>query len=148
MLGDVSLREAFAFVDVVFERDGRRLLDHVSDHIHAGATTALIGDSGSGKSTFLRLLNRFAEPTSGTITFDGIPLADHDVHALRRRVGLVAQRPTMLTDRVDTELRVGGAPLSDSASDDLLTRVGLEHLAMDPYPVASNSASRWRGPWP
>lgn len=65
--GRVVLAEAFSFQGVVLERDGHRILDGVSDHIHKASTTAVIGASGSGKSTFLRLLNRFEEPTRGSI---------------------------------------------------------------------------------
>jgi putative ABC transport system ATP-binding protein len=112
----VPLREAFSFNDVVLERDGRRILDGVSDHIHAAATTAVLGHSGSGKSTFLRLLNRFEEPTQGAILLDGEPLGSYDVHALRRRVGLVAQRPTMLTATIGDEVALGGAELGASTA--------------------------------
>jgi putative ABC transport system ATP-binding protein len=138
------LREAFTFVDVVLERDGRRLLDGVSDHIHAGATTALVGDSGSGKSTFLRLLNRFEEPTSGSIVFDERPLAEHDVHTLRRRVSLVAQRPTMLTTSVGDELCVGRSDLETARIDQLLEQVALAHIAHDRDPRSMSGGEQQR----
>ena len=127
----MALAEAFSFDDVALERDGRRILDGVSDHIHKGATTAIIGASGSGKSTFLRLLNRFEEPTEGRIRLDGRPLESYDVHALRRRVGLVAQRPTMLTPSVGQEVRVACPDLTDAAVLQLLQRVALQDVALD-----------------
>lgn len=127
----MPLSDAFAFDSVVLERDDRRILDGVSDHIHGGATTAIIGASGSGKSTFLRLLNRLEEPTSGSIAFDGQLLDSYDVHDLRRRVGLVAQRPTMLTPTVLEELRVAAPELSEEAAQALLGRVALEEHALD-----------------
>lgn len=123
--------EAFTFEDVVLERDGRRILDGVTDHIHPGSTTAVVGASGSGKSTFLRLLNRFEEPTSGTIRLDGQPLESHDVHALRRRVGLVAQRPTILTSTIGAEVRVARPELSDEEVRGLLAKVALSEMALD-----------------
>jgi putative ABC transport system ATP-binding protein len=127
----VPLREAFTFNDVVLERGGRRILDGVSDHIHNAATTAVLGHSGSGKSTFLRLLNRFEEPTQGVVLLDGTPLADHDVHALRRRVGLVAQRPTMLTSSIGQEVRLAQPDLDDAAVEMLLERVALTGVRLD-----------------
>lgn len=123
--------EAFTFAGLVLERDGRRLLDGVSDHIHRAATTAVVGPSGSGKSSFLRLLNRFEEPTQGLIEFDGRPLASYEVHALRRRVGLVAQHPTMLTDSIGAELRVARPELDDRSVQALLERVALPDVAVD-----------------
>jgi putative ABC transport system ATP-binding protein len=113
---------------VSFEADGREILRSISDHIHEGHVTAVVGPSGSGKSTLLRLLNRFEEPTSGRVLFRGLPLPDLDVRDLRRRVGMVAQRPTMLTDRVVDEVRVGAPALTDHQVEALLERVALGHL--------------------
>lgn len=126
----MALAEALTFHDVVFERAGHRILDGVSDHIHRGETTAVVGSSGSGKSTFLRLLNRFEEPTEGSILLEGRPLDSYDVHALRRRVGLVAQRPTMLSETIGQEIRVGRAELDDEAVVRLLERVALPDVAL------------------
>lgn len=123
--------EAFTFDHVVLARSGRRILDGVSDHIHWAATTAVVGPSGSGKSTFLRLLNRFEEPSEGSIDFDGQPLVAYDVHDLRRRVGLVAQRPTMLTPTIGEELCVADPTLSDRDAEALLGRVALPHVDLD-----------------
>lgn len=126
----MALAEAFSFAEVVLERDGRQILDGVSDHIHTAQTTAVIGASGSGKSTFLRLLNRFEEPTRGTILLDGRPLDSYDVHALRRRVGLVAQHPTMLTGSIGEEVRVASPALTDAEVERLLERVALGGLPL------------------
>ena len=123
--------EAFSFDGVVLERDGHRILDGVSDHIHSAATTAVIGASGSGKSTFLRLLNRFEEPTQGRIRLDGQPLGSFDVHALRRRVGLVAQHPTMLTPTIGQEVRVARPALTDAEVHQILERVALADMPHD-----------------
>jgi putative ABC transport system ATP-binding protein len=127
----VVLAEAFSFEGVVLERDGHRILDGVSDHIHVASTTAVIGASGSGKSTFLRLLNRFEEPTRGSICLDGHPLESYDVHALRRRVGLVAQKPTMLTPTIGQEVRVANPGLTDADVHQLLERVALADMTTD-----------------
>ncbi len=123
--------EAFTFQDVVLERAGHRILDGVSDHIHWGQTTAVVGSSGAGKSTFLRLLNRFEEPTAGSILLDGRPLDSYDVHALRRRVGLVAQRPTMLSETIGEEIRVARPELEDEQVLQLLERVALPDVGLD-----------------
>jgi putative ABC transport system ATP-binding protein len=126
--------ELFTLDAVSFVVTGRAILDDVSDHIHEGHVTAIVGPSGSGKSTLLRMLNRLEEPTSGRILFRGVPLPELDVRQLRRRVGLVAQRPAMLTDRIDTEVRVGESALTDDAVDSLLTQVGLDHIERERHP--------------
>ena len=126
--------ELFTLEGVTLEVDGRTILQSVSDHIHEGHATGIVGPSGSGKSTLLRLLNRLEEPTSGQIRFRGVPLPELDVRELRRRVGLVAQRPAMLTERVDDEVRVGAPSLTDDEVGELLARVALGQLDADRRP--------------
>lgn len=126
--------ELFTLDAVGFEVDGRAILHSVSDHIHQGHVTAVVGPSGSGKSTLLRMLNRLEEPTSGRVLFHGVPLPDLDVRELRRRVGMVAQRPAMLTARVEHEVRVGAPALTDAEVDALLDRVSLGHLERTHHP--------------
>lgn len=126
MLPDV----AFTLDGVVVERGSTRVLNGITDHLHRAATTAVIGPSGSGKSTFLRLLNRFEEPSRGVIRLDGEPLPALDVHALRRRVGLVAQHATMLEPTVGQEVRVARPGLTDSQVRALLERVALPDLGL------------------
>jgi putative ABC transport system ATP-binding protein len=115
----------FALRGVTVRRGDAVLLDAVTADIPAGACTAVAGPSGAGKSTLLRLLNRFLDPTAGTVAFRGGPLDGYDVLALRRRVGLVAQQPVLLTDRVATELRVGRPDLTDAGAADLMRQVAL-----------------------
>ncbi len=116
---------AFALEQVTLRRGDAVLLDGVTCEIAAGACTALIGSNGAGKSTLLRLLNRLDEPTSGVVRFHGEPLPDLDVLALRRRVGLVGQRPVLLTDRVLDDLRAGRPGLTEEEGTALLARAHL-----------------------
>lgn len=70
---------------------GRPVLHDISLHVKPGETIAFVGESGAGKSTLLSLLPRFYEPTSGTITIDGMELSEMTVESLRRQIGLVSQ---------------------------------------------------------
>jgi putative ABC transport system ATP-binding protein len=115
----------FVLDRVGVRRGGAVLLDEVAATIAAGRCTAIVGPSGAGKSTLLRLLNRLIEPTSGRVLYQGTPLRDLDVLALRRRVGLVGQRPTLITDTVLEELRVGCPELTEAEARDLLAEAGL-----------------------
>jgi putative ABC transport system ATP-binding protein len=118
--------EGFRLEQVSVNRGPATLLAQVSASIPAGHCTAVTGPSGAGKSTLLRLLNRLTEPTAGRITLDGVPIAELDVLALRRSVGLVAQASVLLTDRVVDEVRVGRHDLPEAGVAELLERVGLE----------------------
>ncbi len=118
--------EGFRLEQVTVTRGPATLLAQVSASIPTGRCTAVTGPSGAGKSTLLRLLNRLAEPTTGRITLGGVPIAELDVLALRRSVGLVAQAPVLLTDLVLDEVRVGRRDLPEAGVVELLARVGLE----------------------
>ncbi|MFN7166763.1 MAG: ABC transporter transmembrane domain-containing protein [Pannonibacter sp.] len=88
--GPVSIR----FENVSFSYGGgRKVLDNVSFEIEAGKTTALVGPSGSGKSSILRLLMRFHEPDGGRILIAGAPLTAYPLGALRRAIALIPQEP-------------------------------------------------------
>ncbi|MER7450416.1 ABC transporter ATP-binding protein [Nocardia beijingensis] len=114
------------------------VVDHVSaDHASTpvlieaeavfarGACAAVTGPNGAGKTTLLRLLNRLADPTSGRILLDNTPITHLHVLELRRRVGLVPQHPTLLTDTVADEIRLARPGLPTPRLDELLARVGL-----------------------
>ncbi|MCW2945611.1 MAG: transporter [Actinoallomurus sp.] len=113
-------------LDAVSVRRGvALLLDDVTATIRAGECTAVTGPSGAGKSTLLRLLNRMLEPTAGRVILQGTPLPALDVLDLRRRVGLVAQRPTLLTGQVLDEVRVGRPDVPPEEVRSLLAEAGL-----------------------
>ena len=122
---------AFELDSVVLVRGGRRILDGITASLPRAAATAVVGPSGSGKSTLLRLLNRFEDPDTGTVRLDGTDVRDLDVLALRRRVGLLAQSPVLLTATIADEVRVGAPALADAAVRGLLDRVALGEMALD-----------------
>lgn len=71
--------------------NGDRILDDVTLRIGAGESVAFIGRSGAGKTTALRLVNGLAKPAGGELLVDGVPLARHDLVALRRTIGYIIQ---------------------------------------------------------
>lgn len=95
--GDISLpvgavRGELDFKDVTFAYNGRSpIIKNLSLHIPAGKTIAIVGSTGSGKSTLVKLLLRLYEIQSGTITLDGIELRDLKLRDLRACMGLVSQ---------------------------------------------------------
>lgn len=96
----------FRLEGVTSVRGGRRVLRGVDLSVPAGRVTALLGPSGAGKTSLLRLLNRLDEPTGGTVLFRGRPVPAWEVDRLRRRVGFVFQEPVMLAGSVADDLRV------------------------------------------
>ena len=96
----------FALESVICRRAGRTVLADLTLEM-TQATTALIGPSGAGKSTLLRLLNRLADPDSGTVRYRGRDVRDYDVLTLRREVALVPQLPALLAGSVAENVSYG-----------------------------------------
>jgi putative ABC transport system ATP-binding protein len=108
---------------------GKVLVEDATFELLAAETLAIVGPSGSGKTSLLRLLNRLDEPSSGTVYLDGLDYRQIVPRDLRRRVGMVMQRPYLFPGTVADNLRFGprqrGEVLSDARIEELLTGVGL-----------------------
>ncbi|MDH4048652.1 MAG: ABC transporter ATP-binding protein/permease [Gammaproteobacteria bacterium] len=89
-LGDVRGRIEFQHVNFAYG-NGERVLHDIDVAIDAGSTIAFVGQTGSGKSTLIKLLLRFYQPDSGRILIDGQPLDSVSLDSLRRKIGLVSQ---------------------------------------------------------
>ncbi|WP_231480516.1 ATP-binding cassette domain-containing protein [Thiomonas sp. FB-Cd] len=85
----------------------RPVLDGVSLHVRAGESLALVGPSGAGKTTLMRLVPRLLEPTSGRLLLDGIPLRDWRLHSLRQQIAYVGQDVMLLNDSVAANVSFG-----------------------------------------
>ena len=93
----------------------RMALEDISFEARPGTVTAIVGRSGSGKTSLVRLVPRFYEPTSGTITLDGIPLSDYRLADLRRQIALVGQKVMLFDDSVAANI----AYASDATPEEL-----------------------------
>ncbi|KAL3465727.1 P-loop containing nucleoside triphosphate hydrolase protein [Aspergillus heterothallicus] len=93
-----------------------KVLDDLTLEFEAGKITAIVGSSGSGKSTILALISRWFNPDSGTISLDGQYLQDFNIRWLRRHIGSVQQEPVLFSDTIFTNVSHG---LSGTESDRL-----------------------------
>ena len=116
-----------------YQRENRRILDTVSFEVEQGETMVLLGRSGSGKTTALRLINRMLEPSSGAVLLAGRNVAEMDAIALRRKTGYVIQELGLLPHWT-VEQNVGLVPRllewplekQRERARELLQQVGLE----------------------
>jgi ATP-binding cassette subfamily B protein len=111
-------RGEIAFADVRFSYPSRPeslVLDGVSFRVRPGEKVAIVGPSGAGKSTIFHLILRFYDPTSGVITFDGLPLVDVEPLALRRRIALVPQDTAIFAASIGENIRFGRPEASEAA---------------------------------
>lgn len=92
-----------AFNDVSFRYPGSQdcVLEHIDFTAKPGQTTAIIGSTGSGKSTVIKLVERFADVSEGSITIDGIDIRDLSLHALRGQLGYVPQKAFLFSGTVE-----------------------------------------------
>ncbi len=113
--------------------DGQTLVADVSIEVRAEEVFVVFGPSGSGKSSLLRLLNRLDEPTGGTVYLDGTDYRTIDPRTLRRRVGWVPQRPTLIEGTVAENVAWGPTlrdePVDEARLHELLDRLGLSGFA-------------------
>ena len=123
----MSEPRAFEFERVTVLRAGRRVLDQVVAAIPAAGITVVSGPSGAGKTTLLRLCNRLEVPDEGAVSYRGQRLDELDPLALRRRVGMVFQRPTPFPGSVADNLAVAHP---DAGAEEL--SAALNRVALDP----------------
>jgi putative ABC transport system ATP-binding protein len=113
--------------------DGVAIVNDVSMEVLRGELLGIVGASGSGKSSLLRLLNRLDEPTSGTVYLEGVDYKAIAPRELRRRLGMVTQRPFLFPGTVASNLQFGpqqrGEVLPDEAVHGLLRQVGMDGFA-------------------
>ena len=133
-----------SFENVGFSYDGRPAVEAVSLRVPAGQTVALVGGTGGGKSTLLKLLLRFIDPASGRILFDGVDIAALDPVALRHAIGYVAQEP-FLTDGSVADNIAYGEREPDAARVEAAARAAEAHDFIAAMPLGYASAVGERG---
>jgi ATP-binding cassette subfamily B protein len=139
-----GLRGELRFEGIGHDYDGRVALQGIDLHVPAGSTVALVGGTGGGKSTLLKLLLRFLDPKTGRITLDGADLAAVDPAALRRVVGYVAQEP-FLTDGSVADNIAYGERQPDRARVEAAARAAEAHDFIAALPAGYDSPVGERG---
>ncbi len=110
--GEGAFRGRIEFDGVTFAYDGEtRVLEDVSFVVEPGEKVALVGATGSGKTTAVSLLMGFYQPQHGVIRVDGRPLAEWDIRGLRRHIGLVLQDPFLFSGSIASNLALADATL-------------------------------------
>jgi len=118
--GDVSFDE----VDFGYAGSTELALTNVSLEASPGDTVALVGATGAGKSTVVKLLARFYDPTSGAVRIDGVDLRDYDLPALRHHLGVVPQEAHLFAGTVADNIRYARPEAADSEVESAARTVG------------------------
>ena len=148
----LTLPPLFTLSHVWQERGGTVILRDISLDLPRTTITALIGPSGAGKTSLLRLLNRLDDPYSGVVWFEDQPIKNYPVSTLRRQVGFVFQTPAMFPGTVADNLQVAvtlgeASETADVPSPDpiaVLEAVGLDASYADREAVRLSGGERQR----
>ena len=115
--GDVESDVCISFRGVDFHypgASGRPVLNNIDLDVKRGETLAVIGATGSGKSSLVKLIPRFYDACEGEVLVDGIPVKDYDLNVLRKKIGFVMQKSELFSDTVAGNIRWG----KDDATDE------------------------------
>ena len=136
-----NVRGEIAFRDVCFEYDGAggAVLNDVSFRCQPGQAVALLGSTGSGKTSLVNLLPRFYEHTGGSLTLDGVELKEYPRHFLRRQIGIVEQEPFLFSRTIRENIAYGvGREVSDGEVE-AAARAAAIHDVIEPFPDGYNT---------
>ncbi len=114
-VGIAGLNEKIAVenVDFSYANDPKKILDNISIDVPKGQMIALVGESGGGKSSLIKLIQRLYDPTAGAVTWDGIDLRDAKLADLKRQIALVTQETVLFNDSVKANIAYGKPDASD-----------------------------------
>jgi ATP-binding cassette subfamily B protein len=122
------LRGEIEFRDVTVEYPAGKALDRINLRIPAGATVAIVGHTGSGKTTLVHLIPRMMDPAEGSVLVDGIDVREYSPAALRRQIGFVPQETILFSATLAGNIAFG----ADGASEEEILRAAdLAGLAPD-----------------
>ncbi len=120
LLGEVR----FEAVSFHYADDPTPVLEDIQLHVPAGQTVALVGKTGAGKSTLVKLVSRFHDPSQGVVQVDGIDLRQATQNSLRSQMGIVLQDPFLFAGSVAENIRFGRLDASDPEVEAAAKAVG------------------------
>ena len=109
-----------------YTEDGKKVLDGLSFDVERGEYVALVGKSGCGKSTVIRILLGFEEPLSGDVFYNGQPLHSLDLRSVRKNIGTVLQGGTVIRGTIEENIKLNNARLTEEEVWEAVKIAGLE----------------------
>ena len=135
-----SLRGEIVFRDICFEYDqDSPVLKGISFNVEPGQVVALLGPTGSGKSTLINLLPRFYEYTRGSLTLDGVELVEYPRHQLRRQIGIVEQEPFLFSRTIRENISYGAGREVSQEQIEAAAKAAAIHESILAFPDGYNT---------
>ncbi|MFA6801415.1 MAG: ABC transporter ATP-binding protein [Acholeplasmataceae bacterium] len=127
-----QLEGTVEFKDVTFYyNDNELIFNQFNFKVDAGKSVALVGHTGSGKTSFVNLLSRFYEPQSGQILIDGIDYRERSIHWLHKRLGYVLQSPQLFSTSILENIRYGRIDATDEEVINAAKSVGIDKFVVN-----------------
>jgi len=122
---DATIKGEIEFRDLNFSYADTPVLRNVSLKVPAGSSLAIVGPTGSGKTTVVNLISRLYEAPEGTLLIDGRPIREYPLEVLRRNMGIVPQETFLFSETIRENLAFG---VPDAPADDLLQAAEAAHI--------------------
>jgi ATP-binding cassette subfamily B multidrug efflux pump len=140
-----SLQDSIEFKDVTFSYDSvQTVLDSVSFSVKKGETVAIVGATGSGKTTIINLLCRFYDFTDGSITFDGVDIRDFTPDSIRAKMALVIQDVFLFSRTIKENIILGREDITDEQIALAAQQLGASDF-INALPMKYNTSVKERG---
>ncbi|MFN4199357.1 MAG: ABC transporter ATP-binding protein, partial [Flavobacterium sp.] len=121
----------FKNVSYTYEDTGIKALENISFKVNQGETLAILGKTGSGKSTILSLISRLYDTSEGEVSIDGRPIQTVNLNRLRAQTGVVPQDPFLFSDTIKNNIKFGKEDASDEEVTTAAQKADVHHNIMD-----------------
>ena len=126
--GSIKGKIEFRGVWFSYGNDENWVLRDVSFVVMPGQSLAIVGETGSGKSTIISLLNRFYEPQKGVVLIDDVPIQEYSISSLRQRISLVLQDVFLFSDTILENIRMGNNSITEERVTQAAEQLGVANL--------------------
>jgi ATP-binding cassette subfamily B protein/subfamily B ATP-binding cassette protein MsbA len=123
-LPEITGRVTFDHVSFSYTKDGEDVLHDIQLDVKPGQMIAMVGETGAGKSTLVKLISRFIDPVEGSVLIDGTDLRNVTQHSLRSQMGIVLQDPFLFSDTIRENIRFGKLDATDDEIEAAAKAVG------------------------
>ena len=124
-----TINDNITFEDVSFGYSpNEKIIKNLTFEVKKGQKIAIIGETGAGKTTIVKLLMRFYDIDSGSIKIDGVDIDEYDKHSLRSHVGMVLQDSWLFSDTIKSNIRYGNLEVSDDEIVDASKQVYIDNF--------------------
>jgi len=126
-----QFEKEISFNDVVFSYEETHILDGINLKIPKGSLVAVVGETGSGKTTIANLIARFYDVDSGSVTIDGIDVRDMTIKSLRKNIGIVTQDPILFNESIAQNISYGNPDATAAEIEEAAIKANAHKFIID-----------------